>query len=404
MGSFLDKLFKYTHRENRTRAETVYVEEPSTPVTRYVNFMLIQLFKADSQTKILYSNVELPPLTVESQTCDPPRLDEVVKRLKEMCDIEAGVHAIPVEGTVSCTFQGASFNVKCHFDHNAHACCWIRAEKSEEIRDCPTLDACHKNPIRTDGHRKIPYDSSQRQKPRKRKRIAGLVLLAVVLVAPVSWFTYCRHAENQLESLKDHPGFQMESVGPIWFRRLAGKFKLPVPKRAISFRGPHSSDEEIALVTRVRSLHTLLLDHSPVTDAGLVHLSRLRNLEVLSLFNTQVTDEGLASLSGLVKLRHLNLTDTQVTDEGLQHLESLKQLNTLFLQSRHVTDDGLASLSGLVNLTHLFIDGTKVTDKGLEHLKELKQLKILSLRGTSVTPKGVIRLKAAIPGLEVRAF
>jgi hypothetical protein len=191
---------------------------------------------------------------------------------------------------------------------------------------------------------KIQYDSLQHRKPCKLKWTAGLVLLAVVLVATATWLAYCRYTENQHKSLKEHPGIQWETFGPVWFRRFTDKRNLPVPKRAISFRGPHSTDEDIALVARVRSLHTLLLDHSPVTDAGLVHLPKLRNLEVLSLFHTQVTDEGLASLSGLVKLRHLNLTDTQVTDKGLQHLESLKQLNTLFLSDTRVTPEGVARL------------------------------------------------------------
>ena len=126
MKSLLARLFNRRPREDRTWTETVRVEGPSTPVTRYVNCMLIQLFKAGSQTKVLYRNVELSPLTLESKTFEPPRLDDIVKRLKEICDIKPGPHSTPIEGTMPCTFEGASFSVKCHFDDNAEACCWIR--------------------------------------------------------------------------------------------------------------------------------------------------------------------------------------------------------------------------------------------------------------------------------------
>ena len=103
---------------------------PSTPVTRYINCMLIQLSEADSQTKVLNRDKELPPLTVASHTAEPPPLDAVVEKLIEMCNLEPGPHSTPVEGTVSCTIQGVSFDVKCNFDDAAEACCWLRMERA----------------------------------------------------------------------------------------------------------------------------------------------------------------------------------------------------------------------------------------------------------------------------------
>lgn len=394
---------------------------------RYVNFLLIQLFKAEMQIKVLYRNVELPLLTVESKTCKPPRLDEVVKRLKEMCDIEADVHSTPVEGTVSCTFQGASFKVKCHFDDSADACCWIRAEKSEDVRDCPALDDCHKNPIRTDGHRKIAYDSLQRQEPRKRMWIAGLVLLALLLVASVIWLAYCRRAESPLNALKTAGhSFREETAGPVWFRKFADKFNLPVPKRIVQFESRTATDEDLAIVAKERSIRTVFLHGAPVTDvglahikglpaiqvvylgdmqitdAGLQHLGQLPELGVLGLSGTKVTDAGLRHLGRLPELWSLGLSGTEVTDAGLGHLRGLKRLQNLGLSDTAVTDQGLARLSGLASLTFLRLDRTQVTDEGLEHLSKMKQLTRVYLQGTRVTPEGVDRLRAAIPGLDVR--
>lgn len=198
MKSLLARLFKRTPQEVRTWTEEVIVEEPSTPVTRYVNFMLIQLCKAGSQTKVLYRNVELPPLNTESGTCEPPRLDDVVKRLKEMCDIEADAHSTPVEGTISCTFEGESFNVKCHFDDNAEACCWIRADKSDKPRNCQSPDDVESDSSAIGGHRVIRYGTPEyrelmRHKARmpwrkriRRSAICALICTCLVLVALIA--------------------------------------------------------------------------------------------------------------------------------------------------------------------------------------------------------------------------
>ncbi|MEJ2705354.1 MAG: hypothetical protein P8Z79_23185 [Sedimentisphaerales bacterium] len=137
MKSWLVKLFHRVPRDDRTWTETFYVLEPPTPVTLYVNCMLIEMARSDSQTRVFNRDGKLALLTVGSRTAKPPQVDAVVKRLKEMCNIESGPHSTPFDGVISCTIEGASFDVECHFNDNAEACCWIRVEKSDEICDCP---------------------------------------------------------------------------------------------------------------------------------------------------------------------------------------------------------------------------------------------------------------------------
>jgi hypothetical protein len=198
MKSLPARLFNRKPREDRAWTETFYVEEPSTPVTRYVNFMLIQMSTVDSQTKILNRNEELPPLTAASDTLEPPPLDAVVKRLKEMCDIKPRPHSTPVEGTIPCTIEGVSFDVKCHFDDVAEACCWIQLEKSDEIRDFPSPDDLQEDASEAGGHRAIRYGSpeykfltgkqvcmSWRQRVR-RSAIYALICVGVMLGAQIA--------------------------------------------------------------------------------------------------------------------------------------------------------------------------------------------------------------------------
>lgn len=243
---------------------------------------------------------------------------------------------------------------------------------------------------------------TDRPNPRRRTWITGLVMLTVLLAAPVTWLVYCRYTESQLDVLKKQGNtFRKETMGPVWFRRFADKWKLPVPKRIVQFDSRSATDEDLAIVAKERSLRVLFLG-GYVTDAGLAHIKDLPNVWQVYLQDVQITDAGVRHVGQLSKLRALWLRGTEVTDAGLVHLKGLKNLSNLGLADTGVTDDGLAILSGFGSLTHLELDRTQVTDEGLEHLSEMKQLIRVYLRGTRVTPEGVGRLKAAIPGVDVR--
>ncbi len=122
---------------------------------------------------------------------------------------------------------------------------------------------------------------AQRPKPPRRKWIEGLLLLAVLLAASVTWLTYYRPAESQFDALKKAGHLvSEETVGPVWFRKFAGKLNLPVPKRIIQFQSRTATDEDLAIVAKGRSLRYLFLEGSSVTDAGLAHLKELQDIQV----------------------------------------------------------------------------------------------------------------------------
>jgi hypothetical protein len=97
-------------------------------------------------------------------------------------------------------------------------------------------------------------------------------------------------------------------------------------------------DDSLVAVTCV------LLDHTRVTDAALVHLQGLRQLQVLAIDNSTVTDAGLVHLRGVSQMQWLMLSSTQVTDAGLVHLQALSQLRTLDLRDTKVTGEGIKKL------------------------------------------------------------
>jgi len=132
MRRLLKKLFGRKPQQDRTWTEKVFIEEQSTPVTRYVSFLFLQMSETDSCTKVLSRHEKLIPLTYGADTVQPPSIDAVLMRLKEMCDLKGEVYSAPIEGTIPVTIQGRTFSVHCLFDESPDICCRIRMERTKE--------------------------------------------------------------------------------------------------------------------------------------------------------------------------------------------------------------------------------------------------------------------------------
>ena len=122
----------------------------------------------------------------------------------------------------------------------------------------------------------------------------------------------------------------------------------------------------------------LVLYRTRVTDAGLKHLAGRKSLQTLLLAGTEITDAGLAApgrarrIAGPEPLRH----------EG---------------QRRRP----VRTWAGSAALTRLNLGKTRVTDAGLKHLAGLGALKSLTLAGSGVTDAGLASLQAALPGVRI---
>jgi hypothetical protein len=184
------------------------------------------------------------------------------------------------------------------------------------------------------------------------------------------------------------------------------------------------SDAGMASIGHLTNLKNLLLRHSVVTDAGLVHLENLVQLERIVL-HSSIKGDGLVHLQKLEKLRYLALSGSQISDGGLRHLAVLPNLDCLILEGTSISDKGLAHLAGLTSLRRLYLINTQITDNGLIHLvgltnlddlslynsqisdsglihlRSLKNLHRLSIEGTQVTDQGISELKKALPRVDV---
>lgn len=97
------------------------------------------------------------------------------------------------------------------------------------------------------------------------------------------------------------------------------------PITSVSFAGSRKfNDKSVRLLKPLKSLMTLQLQNTRITDDGLKELKNLENLRALLLFGNQITDEGLKELKEFKKLTSLWLGDTKITDIGLTELLELK--------------------------------------------------------------------------------
>jgi Leucine-rich repeat (LRR) protein len=189
------------------------------------------------------------------------------------------------------------------------------------------------------------------------------------------------------------------------------------------------------------SLHSSQL--SQLLDAGLKELGRLKTLQSLDLTGTPVTEKGLKELAGLKNLQELNLSYTGVEDATLKQLKNLKKLQTLSLNrvtdttlrtlreigllhalqevpmvfkiagpqgkdgkrpsnsddviairlNNSISDAGLKEIKEFKNLQTLLIDNNApITDAGLKELKAFKNLRVLDLYGIKITDAGLKEL------------
>jgi hypothetical protein len=67
-----------------------------------------------------------------------------------------------------------------------------------------------------------------------------------------------------------------------------------------------------------------------------------------------------------------------------------------------ISDEGLPHLLALNGLQILSLHHTRVTDQSVEYLAQLKSLRSLDIKWTYLTLDGVLKLRAALPGCEIR--
>ena len=129
------------------------------------------------------------------------------------------------------------------------------------------------------------------------------------------------------------------------------------------------------------NLSRLWVDHTQVSDAGMVHFQDCKNLTELNLAGTKVSGVGLAHFKDCNKLKILYLDYTQLDDAGLAAFKGMP-LKVLTIDQTGITD--------LTFLQDKPLEEIRLTPKninwGLDTLRAMKSLKLIGLGYGQVWP------------------
>lgn len=124
--------------------------------------------------------------------------------------------------------------------------------------------------------------------------------------------------------------------------------------------------DQLSKIPKDASLVTLVGEE--YTDDDLAHLSKLKSLNTLQLLRTSVTGEGFKQLTGKNLLYKLELNENPISDSGLEQIAKMKKVVILELRQTDITDASMPFLKGLSNLRQIDLEQTAVTHNGLNQL------------------------------------
>ncbi len=140
--------------------------------------------------------------------------------------------------------------------------------------------------------------------------------------------------------------------------------------------------------------------------SGLAHLASCPNLEQVRLGGCRVDNRATEALAQIKSLQSVDLQHSQVTDEGIAAFKALPKLRIVRLSpqfSPRITDASLTFLGAIKTLEEIEINQTWLTyEKGFTHLSKLPSLKKLVLTQVIASAEDIAHLKADHPMAEVQ--
>lgn len=180
----------------------------------------------------------------------------------------------------------------------------------------------------------------------------------------------------------------------------------------VFINGSALSDAGLAALATLPALKHFGLHHGPkeLKGKGLLALKGNKHFTSIEFGGmASIDDETVGYLAQLPQLRSVNIYHTLNTRTSLpllvQKLPLLESfaLNPHFEPTRFSAAD-IAALSPLKNLRELALNDLVLPyENGLIHLKALTGLKKLSVEWSFYTDEDLARLRAALPGVEIKA-
>lgn len=162
-----------------------------------------------------------------------------------------------------------------------------------------------------------------------------------------------------------------------------------------------ATDEDLKALEGNRSLNSLDLTDSSVTDKGIKSLTKIPSL--LNLFLTRTKVKTLRGISKCKRLNTLVLDETAVDDSSMDELEGARCFR-LSLAGTKITTDSLPKLALLPRLNHLNLARISLKPEAIDALADLKKLDDLDVSNTSLTGDDIRKLLTKNLNLTVVVF
>jgi hypothetical protein len=131
-------------------------------------------------------------------------------------------------------------------------------------------------------------------------------------------------------------------------------------------------------------------------------LTQLAPSALTSLTLGQVTPESYPAIAHLAPgLRKLHLSWSDLTDDVLPYVAQLTGLEYLQTFGNAFTDDGVQVLLSLTGLVSLYLEEETLTATAFRFATKLPRLERLGLQDVQISEAEVVRLRAALPGVDV---
>ncbi|QDS87520.1 Leucine Rich repeats (2 copies) [Rosistilla ulvae] len=161
----------------------------------------------------------------------------------------------------------------------------------------------------------------------------------------------------------------------------------------VDYRGTSVADADLAPLTKLPRLRSVLLLGTPITGEALTTLAQIESLENLDLRDTAVDDSSLEHLVGHRRLKALRLSgksgDCSVGDDGMAHVAQIPNLKVLALDFLWVSEDGLDALAPLQQLQEIYLAETTIGNEAIAKLAQFPQLKKVRLARNQIDASGL---------------
>ena len=214
----------------------------------------------------------------------------------------------------------------------------------------------------------------------------------------------CRMSDEHFKQLQ---GKDVRSV-VLYAMRLKGwglKYLKNEPIQTLSVAESKIIDKNLHYIGNLKTLKSLDLSYTWITDAGLDSINELPELKVLGLAGcTKLTAKSIDSVTRIgPQIKELNISLTPVGKEGLESLDKLKQLRSLDISLTGWTDQSIAPIYKLKKIERLKIGKNKeLTDTTLEQIGKLPKLNYLKIEGCEgFSSEAIEKFKTSHPKVEL---